>query len=235
VVRALAAAIPERCPAGSYQLFGVYLFRVDPRDGTPFIFIDPIDGGHGGRPNADGPSVIFMADGDTPNTPCEVLEARYPVLVDRHAFLPGVEGAGMHRGGFGLVREFRLRESNIYLQCAIENTEDPLAKGMHGGADGKPSVIVVRPGTDRETRLQERLSFFGPLSADEVVSVQSGGGGGWGLPLARDPEQVARDVRDEFLTVEQAAAIYGVAITQENGSFLVDHAATARLRAGSNA
>jgi N-methylhydantoinase B len=233
VIRALATAIPERCPAGSYQLFGVYLFRVDPRDGTPFIFIDPIDGGHGGRPHADGPSIIFMADGDTPNTPCEVLEARYPVLVDRHAFLPGVEGAGMHRGGFSLVREFRLRESNIYLQCAIENTEDSLARGMNGGTDGKPSVIVVWPGTDRETRLQERLSFFGPLGAGEVVSVQSGGGGGWGRPMARDPEQVARDVRDEFLTVEQAAAIYGVAITQENSSFLVDQAATNRLRAGS--
>jgi N-methylhydantoinase B len=230
VVRALAAAIPERCPAGSYQLFGVYLFRVDPRDGTPFICIDPMDGGHGGRPHEDGPSLIFMGDGDTPNTPCEVLETRYPVLVDRYAFLPGTEGAGAHRGGMGLVRDFRLRESNIYLQCAIENSKDPLAKGMNGGADGKPSLIVARPGTVQETHLQERLSFFGPLGANDVVSVQSGGGGGWGPPLTRDPEQVARDVRDEFLTVEQAASIYGVALTPANAGWTVDQAATVSLR-----
>ena len=43
---------PSAARRASYQLFGVYLFRVDPRDGTPFIFIDPIDGGHGGRPHA---------------------------------------------------------------------------------------------------------------------------------------------------------------------------------------
>jgi N-methylhydantoinase B len=233
VIRALATAIPERCPAGSYQLFGVYFYRVDPRDGTPFIFIDPMDGGHGGRPHADGPSIIFMADGDTPNTPCEVLEARYPVLVDRYAFLPGTEGVGTHRGGMGLVRDFRLRESKIYLQCATENSEETLAKGMHGGGDGKPSVIVVWPGTERETRLQERLSFFGPLSANDVVSVQSGGGGGWGRSLARDPEQVARDVRDEFLTVEEAAVIYGVVVIQDDGQWVADPAATALLRAGS--
>jgi N-methylhydantoinase B len=233
VVRALAAAIPERCPAGSYQLFGVYLFRVDPRDGIPFICIDPMDGGHGGRPHEDGPSLIFMGDGDTPNTPCEVLETRYPVLVDRYAFLPGTEGVGAHRGGMGLVRDFRMRESNIYLQCAIENSKDPLAKGMNGGADGNPSLIVVRPGTDQETHLQERLSYFGPLGANDVVSVQSGGGGGWGPPLTRDPEQVARDVRDEFLTIEQAASIYGVALTQANGCWTVDQTATTRLRTGS--
>ncbi|MDB5075616.1 MAG: hypothetical protein JWO42_1795, partial [Chloroflexi bacterium] len=104
VIRALSTAVPERCPAGSYQLFGVYLFRVDPRDGTPFIFIDPIDGGHGGRPQADGPSLIFMADGDTPNTPSEVLEARYPVICERYEFLPETAGAGTYRGGMGLVR-----------------------------------------------------------------------------------------------------------------------------------
>ena len=231
VIRALSAAVPERCPAGSYQLFGVYLFRVDPRDGTPFIFIDPIDGGHGGRPQADGPTLIFMADGDTPNTPSEVLEARYPVLCERYEFLPETAGAGTYRGGMGLVRDFRLRESNIYLQCAIENTEDPLGEGLNGGTDATACEIIVWPGTERETHLRERLSFFGPLSAGDLVSVRSGGGGGWGPPPRRDPEMVARDVRDEFLTIDQAVAVYGVTVTRENGGWTVDRAVTARLRA----
>ena len=40
VIRALAQAIPEKCAAGTYQLFGVYLYRVDPRFGKPFLFIE---------------------------------------------------------------------------------------------------------------------------------------------------------------------------------------------------
>jgi N-methylhydantoinase B len=234
-IRALSAAVPERCPAGSYQLFGVYLFRVDPRDGRPFIFIDPIDGGHGGRPHADGPSLIFMADGDTPNTPIEIVETRYPIRCERHAYLPGVEGAGTYRGGLGVVREFRVLEPGIYMQCAIENTKDMLAHGLDGGGEGDASRIVVWPGTEQEQVLQERTSFFGPLDADDVVSVQSGGGGGWGDPLGRDREQVARDVRDELLTSEEARETYGVALAGTGGDVRVDVGETDRLRSGAGA
>jgi N-methylhydantoinase B len=228
-IRAMSAAVPERCPAGSYQLFGVYLFRVDPRDGTPFIFIDPIDGGHGARPHADGPSLIFMADGDTPNTPIEIVETRYPIRCERHSYLRDVEGAGAYRGGLGIARDFRVLESGTYMQCAIENTRDMLGRGLAGGRDADASRIVVWPGTDRETVLQERTSFFGPLAPGDVVSVRSGGGGGWGSPLERDPEQVARDVRDELLTREQAREVYGVVFDGTDG-VEVDPEATANLR-----
>jgi N-methylhydantoinase B len=231
-IRALSAAVPERCPAGSYQLFGVYLFRVDPRDGTPFIFIDPIDGGHGGRPQGDGPSLIFMADGDTPNTPIEIVETRYPIRCDRHAYLPGYEGAGRYRGGLGIVRDFRVLEDGTYMQCAIENTKDMLARGLEGGGDGDASRIVVWPDTDKEFVMQERTSFFGPLTPGDVVSVRSGGGGGWGSPHERDAEQVARDVRDELLTGEEARTSYGVALRETEHGVEVDVEATAELRGG---
>jgi N-methylhydantoinase B len=229
-IRAMSAAVPERCPAGSYQLFGVYLFRVDPRDGTPFIFIDPVDGGHGARPHADGPSLIFMADGDTPNTPIEIVETRYPIRCERHSYLLDVEGAGAYRGGLGIARDFRVLEPGTYMQCAIENTRDMLARGLAGGGDADASRIVVWPGTDRETVLQERTSFFGPLAPGDVVSVRSGGGGGWGSPLERDPDQVARDVRDEVLTEEQARQTYGVVLDRTDGVVEVDPEATANLR-----
>jgi len=229
-IRALSEAVPERCPAGSYQLFGVYLFRVDPRDGTPFIFIDPIDGGHGARRNGDGPSLIFLADGDTPNTPIEIVETRYPIRCDRHAYLTGVEGAGTYRGGLGIVRDFRVLERGTYMQCAIENTKDMLARGLDGGGDADASRIVVWPGTEKEEVLQERTSFFGPLAPDDVVSVRSGGGGGWGSPIERDAEHVARDVRDELLTQEQARLVYGVVLEDSDSGVRVDPTKTAQVR-----
>lgn len=216
-IRAMSEAVPDRCSAGSYQLFGIYLFRVDPREGTPFIFIDPVDGGHGARPHADGPTLIFLADGDTPNTPVEVLETRYPIRCERHEYLPGVEGAGTRRGGLGIRRDFRVLEPGIYMQCAIENTRAPLPRGLDGGDDGRPSVIVVRPGAENEARVQERLSFFGPFEPGDVVSARSGGGGGWGPPFSRDPGDIAGDVRDELLTLEEAETIYGVVLEVSNG------------------
>jgi N-methylhydantoinase B len=229
-IRALSEAVPERCPAGSYQLFGVYLFRVDPRDGTPFIFIDPVDGGHGARPHADGPTLIFLADGDTPNTPVEVIETRYPIRCERHAYLPGSEGAGAYRGGLGVVRDFRVLERGTFMQCAIENTLEPLARGLGGAGDGDASRIVVWPGTEKETVLQERTSFFGPLEPGDLVSVRSGGGGGWGRPFERDPEHVARDVRDGLLSAEEARSIYGVVLEQTPEGPRVDADATLRCR-----
>jgi N-methylhydantoinase B len=104
-----------------------------------------------------------------------------------------------------------------------------LGRGLAGGRDADASRIVVWPGTDRETVLQERTSFFGPLAPGDVVSVRSGGGGGWGSPLERDPEQVARDVRDELLTREQAREVYGVVFDGTDG-VEVDPEATANLR-----
>lgn len=236
VVRAMAEALPGRCPAGTFQLFGIYLYRVDNQHGEPFICIDVMDGGQGGQPAADGSSLIYPGNGDTPNTPIEVLETRYPVRCTRFGYAPGTEGAGAFRGGMGLIRDIEILEPGVFLQCAIENVQDPIAKGLHGGADGVPSAVVAWPGTERETRIERRLAFFGPFAAGDRVSVCSGGGGGWGHPADRDPARVLADIRNGFLSAADAAARYAVAVQPSaGGSWDIDDAATVRLRASGRA
>ena len=93
VIRALAPALPDRAPAGGYQIFGIDLSRVDARDGEPFVFTDVHPGGAGARPDHDGPALIFVGDGDTRNTPVEVIETRYPSAMERHELLPDVQEA----------------------------------------------------------------------------------------------------------------------------------------------
>ena len=229
VLRAMAPAMPERCPAGSYQLFGIYLYRVDPRDGTPFIFIDP----HRRRARRapappDGPTLIFMADGDTPNTPVEVIETRYPVRCERHELVAEEAGAG---GGPGVApasyADFRLLGDGIYAQFGVENVRDTIAKGIGGGGDGTPGSMIAHPGTDREQVFTQRVAFWGPLAAGDLISVHSGGGGGWGHPRDREPERVATDVRDGYVTEEDARDVYGVVLDAEGG---IDEDETARLR-----
>jgi N-methylhydantoinase B len=68
------------------------------------------------------------------------------------------------------------------MQYTVENTHDPLAKGLAGGEDGEPGVLVVNPGTDREVVLTDRVTAYGPLEVGDLLSVRSGGGGGFGPP-----------------------------------------------------
>jgi N-methylhydantoinase B len=227
VIRALAPVMPAAVPASGYQISGVDLSRVDPRDGEPFVFTDIHDGGAGARPDRDGPVLIFAGDGDTRNVPVEVIETRYPLRVERHELLPDLAGAGRFRGGAGVARDFRMLEDGIRMQYTNENVTDALAKGIAGGADGAPGSVVVHPGSEREVVLRDRISHYGPFRAGDLISVRSGGGGGLGEPFERDPEQVAFDVLDDVLDAVEAARVYGVVVTEAGG---VDLEATDRLR-----
>ncbi len=210
IVRALSQAIPERCPACSYQMFGVYFYRSDPRYGKPFIFTDPVDGGGGAFPTQDGPSaLIFVGDGDVPNTPIEIIESRYPLLVRRYTFNPEGAGAGQYRGGFGVIRDYEVLEDHVLLQTMNENTLDP-PWGLQGGGHSGISETIVWEGTDKEQRLTGRVYFYGPFMKGDRVSARSTGGGGWGDPSQRDPELIRADVRNGLMTAEQAEEIYGV-------------------------
>lgn len=68
-----------------------------------------------------------------------------------------------------------------------------------------------------------------------ALRFRTGGGGGWGDPLDRDPEQVCRDVRDEYVSIAGAWRDYGVAISgdpqRHPEQLTIDHAATTARRA----
>jgi N-methylhydantoinase B len=163
-----------------------------------------------------------------------VIELRYPLRCERFELRPEVAGPGRFRGGAGIRRDYRALEPGIYLQTANENTLDVLARGAHGGGDGEPSAVVLWPETDRERTLPERVSRFGPLEVGDVISLRTGGGGGWGSPFERDPNAVLEDVRDEKLTDADALAQYGVVLTrQADGAWTLDARATDARRGSS--
>jgi N-methylhydantoinase B len=118
-------------------------------------------------------------------------------------------------------------EGGVRMQFTVENVRDTLAKGAVGGHDGVPGYLVARPGTPGEEVLRERVTFWGPLAAGDVISVRSGGGGGWGDPRAREPWRVAVDVRDGIVSRDEASSLYGVAIGEDGD---LDDAETSRLR-----
>jgi len=230
MISAFASILPDRAPAGAAQVVGIYLFRTDRRGGEPFIFIDPATVGWGGNARGDGHSLIFLLNGDTPNVPTETIETRYPIRMTRHALVAGREGAGKHRGGHGVVREYEVLEDWIYTQGAMGN-DTAVPRGVVGGAPGTPHRIVMWPDSDRADVRTRRFGFGGPLHTGERIRTEAGGGGGWGDPFERDPAAVLADVRDEFLTPAEARELYGVAIAGAGVGLRVDDDETARLRA----
>jgi N-methylhydantoinase B len=122
-------------------------------------------------------------------------------------------------------------ESGISMQYTVENVRDTLAKGLAGGGDGAPGYLMLRAGTDRERILRERVTYFGPFDAGDLISVRSGGGGGLGRPHERDPELVAADVRDGRLSPIDAERVYGVRLQSRDGAWSIDAEGTTALRA----
>ena len=66
-----------------------------------------------------------------------------------------------------------------------------------------------------------------PVGKNWVIEMKTGGGGGYGNPLEREPERVLKDYLNGFISRERAKDAYGVIITDDRQ---IDLAATARLR-----
>ena len=104
--------------------------------------------------------------------------------------------------------------------------------GVKGGQAGRPFEVVIDPDGPNE-RVVEALADDEPVKAGEVIRIRTTGGGGWGDPLARDPELVVRDVVWRKVSPQAALADYGVVLTGslEDDTLSHDAEATARQRA----
>jgi N-methylhydantoinase B len=96
--------------------------------------------------------------------------------------------------------------------------------GVNGGEPGARARKILEKGDGTRTIIGNKVEEIG-VEADDQLHFITWGGGGWGDPLARDPEIVAREVR-EGLVSEEGARRYGVVLTSAG----VDVDATARLR-----
>ncbi|MFJ4210202.1 hydantoinase B/oxoprolinase family protein [Paenarthrobacter sp. NPDC089675] len=154
----------------------------------------------------------------------EVDEQRYPILVHERTLVADSGGAGRQRGGLATRVTMEPRGESVTLTYGIEGKINP-PKGVRGGHDGaEPSAWVedLKTGERREIPVVGRYDL---QSGEKVVSITPGGGG-YGDPLERDVLAVLDDYRESRVTLDAAAAHYGVVIT--DGA--VDEAATAKTR-----
>lgn len=189
----------------------------------PFLMSDGIGVGYGARPFADGTDAVYFVAQE--NYPAEFMELTYPVRLRRYGIHRDSGGAGRHRGGCGVVREYEVMCERAMLSVRIDSVVNP-TWGVAGGLNGGSGRALVNPGTAQE-RLLKPLSDGTILTRGDVLRIETGGGGGWGHPFDRPPEAVLADVAGGLVSAEAAARDYGVVI--EGGT--VDAAASAALRA----
>lgn len=224
VWKALAPLVPSRFTAGSYVSLCATYISGSGADGL-FVHIEPQNGGWGATPERDGASgMIAITDGDTYNYSIELLEAKFPLLIRRYDYnVKGGVGAGRHRGGFGLIREYEIEGDGAVLYGSYGHTRTQ-PWGVDGGDSGSTNGIEVVRGSG-STRLT-RTPYF-PLRRGDLVRIITGGGGGWGSAADRPPEDVVRDLRDGLIDVDEARRGYGVVI---DAAGTVDEGTTTRLR-----
>ena len=228
VNRALHQVLPEKVPAlsgGDVVCEG--FAGVDPKTGRYWGTLTPVVIGQGGDSASDGESFLYpLSAGACRNTPTEVLESTFPLVVDRCELIPDSGGPGRHRGGVGSRTVFRLTTPGIFY-ATIEKGKMP-HWGIFGGKEGLRNYALVCSKKQGEFEVLKNPAVF--LDAGDSVSVTAGGGGGYGDPLERDPEAVREDVIEGYVTPEKARSDYGVVMRP--GTFEIDRKATGRLRKG---
>ena len=203
LLKAMAPLAPERAAAGcqiSFPTFAAGGFddRPEKRDeetgAAPYYVIsDIIGGGMGGNPVRDGISAVDTHGGNCAILSAEVVETLSPIRVLDTRLVPGSGGAGQHRGGLAMRRDYQFLSKRSIMGAYLQQTSALTgAWGLAGGAPGAPAAIVLNPGTPQERKLKSKIYGLA-LQAGDVMRFQASGGGGWGDPAARDPALTETD------------------------------------------
>ncbi|MEQ3551737.1 hydantoinase B/oxoprolinase family protein [Pseudonocardia nematodicida] len=217
---------------------------------SPFlsILMEPMAGGYGARPHADGMDtggLFCIPMGRIPDV--EMTEFLYPVLTLWRREEPDSGGPGRHRGGVGASVAITPHGTSLPMGLVLASGGKAVAQnvGLAGGHPGNSGLDVVARGgsvadllaagtmptalsevSDNLEAAQNYASSY--LAPGEVLALTWQGGGGYGDPLTRDPAAVARDLRELRVTADGARAVYGVVFSSAEGA--VDEAATAAER-----
>lgn len=222
---------PGRVPAeGSATLWSVKLSAghgITPRPqganskpATAFVTQSFHSGGTGARATIDGLSARAFPSG-VRSIPIEVIETITPLVVWKKEYRRDSAGAGRFRGGLGQTMVIGSREDAAFALLATFDRCEYRARGRESANPGALGAVSLGSGA----RLKSKGRQIVPPG--DVLVLDFPGGGGYGHPHQRDPQQVLHDVLSELISREAAKAEYGVVISDD---FLVDHAETERLR-----
>jgi N-methylhydantoinase B len=213
ILGALNKAVPGTMPSSGPASTGVMLVATGGGGSSRRINVgQAIFGGGGARPTADGFDGNEMVSWYLRNIPIEILEHEVDVVFKEYAISPGTGGAGRYRGGHGTRVSVEFLIPATVTIRGLQRHQFR-AWGVGGGRPGSLGSIIVNPNRPDERRI-DAITVL-EFDSGETLSLTSPGGGGFGDPLERIADEVAREVDEGLLSPEDARDHYGILI--DNG------------------
>ena len=179
-------------------------------------------GGIPGRPFGDGPDGHSLWPSFT-NVPNEFLESYFPLRIEIYETITDSGGPGQNRGGNAIRVGYRFLEPG---EVSIHDDRWlTYPWGVNGGLPGQRSRKTLIHLDGSEQILPSKCDRVKVVEG-EILYFDTWGGGGWGDPLKRSPEQVEFDVRAGLVSSEGARR-YGVVINED---LSVDQPGSQQLR-----
>ena len=211
---ALAQAIPAQSQAGWGRRCAPMTAGFNPRTKRRFVCTHHnCKGGSGATEGFDGwnhTGPVSNMGGSRATDP-EIFELAYPYKLLQYEYAPDTGGAGKWRGGMGADYSLAGRSSQRRVcHCGLRHARGYAGLRPFGAKPGSlPTMQVI---SSDATKRQLQVNAFHAINEGDICEVVSQGGGGFGDPLARDPEQIMRDVADGLVSTDKALVDYGVVI-----------------------
>ena len=206
--KALAPVLPDRLSAGHQRTVGAtFISGMHPDTDELFVLGEPLVGGWGASEGMDGDSGQFCCgNGETFNVPLELFETRYGLQVEQYAFHNEDGGAGEYRGGKGVVLDYRVVSPEVFLTYAASRTKvRPWA--IAGADEGSTNyAMLIRQSGERETH---HMCTMVRAEKGDLIRLVSATGGGYGNPQNRDSSVIEHDIKNGYITVQQAEESFG--------------------------
>jgi N-methylhydantoinase B len=206
IFEAFGKAMPEAAPAWSGgDPCAVVWWGTRERTGEAWGAGSPYPIGHGAHHRGDGPSGLNHISGTASRfPPTEVVESKFPVIMQKLELATDSCGAGTNRGGLALDLVFEHTE-DCHAAALVERTRSQ-PWGLEGGQPGRvQSLLLTRPNGTTQWLAKDTAVF---VEKGATMELRTGGGGGWGPPLERDPEAVRQDLREGYISEEHAREHY---------------------------
>jgi len=168
VLGALSLALPKKIPACSQGTMNNLAIGSSAK--PAWGYYETIAGGMGASHASDGLSAVQSHMTNTQNTPIEILEINYPLLIKRYAIRANSGGKGLHQGGDGVIREFVFLDDAVFTILSERRIHHPW--GLNGGENGKTGANYLN-----EEILPAKVQHN--VMHGDCLRIETPGGGGW--------------------------------------------------------
>jgi len=212
---ALAQIIPEKisgdlCGTSFPNTIGGY----DEKRQNGFVYVEVPAGGNGGFQEHDGSSAFVNVDFGSIRSihNIESLESEMPLFIERCVLRTDSGGEGASRGGLGMRREIRMEQDDaVYSVLGDRAVIPPFGVGG-GGPGGHLRVAKSNRSGEHEFDTPGKVTGH-PTRDQDVVVMESAGGGGYGDPLVREPARVLSDLEAGYISEGRARDGYGIVLS----------------------